>query len=316
MRIIVLDGYTLNPGDLDWSPLRDLGDCNFYDRTAHAETRMRMEGAAVALTNKVRITRELIMQLPDLRYIGVTATGTNVVDLLAARERNIVVTNVPAYGTQSVAQATLGLLLNLAHGISHHARSVQQGRWTRSADWCYWDCPLVELSGLTAGIVGFGEIGRTVSQLMNALGMKVLVTTRSQTGFPDYVTSTSLEALLAESDVVSLHCPLTEQTQRLINAQHLALMKPSAFLINTSRGGLIDECALAEALNSGRLAGAGLDVLGAEPPSADNPLLSAKNCVITPHLAWGTRAARKRLLQVVVSNLAAFIRGNPANVVT
>ena len=315
MRIVVLDGYTVNPGDLNWSLVQAIGECQIHDRTAPQQTLERVNGVDVVLTNKVKLSREILAQLPRLRYIGVTATGTNVVDLAAARERGIVVTNVPAYGTASVAQATMGLLLNLAHHISHHAQTVRAGAWSRSADWCYWERPLVELAGLTMGVVGYGAIGSEVARLAHAFGMNVLVTTRSAKKLPGYVTLQPLEALLAASDVVSLHCPLTEQTQRLINAERLALMKSTAFLINTGRGALIDETALAAALNAGRLAGAGLDVLSTEPPSADNPLLSARNCVITPHLAWATRAARMRLMEVVASNLRAFLDGHPVNVV-
>jgi len=316
MKIVVLDAATLKPQDLNWSPLQALGDCAIYERTSAGEILSRAHDATAVLTNKFVMSREILHTLSKLVYVGVTATGTNVVDLPAARERKITVTNVPAYGTASVAQATLGLLLNLAHHIGYHAETVRAGRWARAADWCYWDKPLVELAGLTLGVVGFGEIGREVARLASAFGMRVLVATRSQKSFPDYVTPTTLEELLAASDAVSLHCPLTDQTEQLINAQRLALMKPTAFLINTSRGALVDETALAAALNAGRLAGAGLDVLSREPPSPDNPLLTAKNCVITPHLAWGTLAARERLLNVAVENLAAFRSGKPMNVVS
>jgi len=316
MKIVALDTHTLKPQELDWSPLKTLGDCTFYERTPPQDVISRATNAAVILTNKCRLSREIINALPELAYIGVTATGTNVVDLAAAGERKIVVTNVPAYSTASVAQATLGLLLNLAHQIGYHAGTVRAGRWAQSPDWCYWDKPLLELAGLTLGVIGFGEIGREVARLGNAFGMNVLVNTRSPRPFPDYVSSATLETLLAASDVVSLHCPLTDQTHGLINASRLALMKPTAFLLNTSRGALIDEPVLAAALNEGRLAGAGLDVLSAEPPALDNPLLTAANCVITPHLAWGTRASRERLLRVVVENLAAFLAGEPQNVVS
>lgn len=312
---MVLDGYALNPGDLSWDALKSLGQCRIYERTAPAEVVVRARTAAVVLTNKTIIQREHLEQLPDLRYIGVLATGTNVVDLAAARERGIPVTNVPAYSTGSVAQATLGLLLELTHHTGHHARTVREGRWCSNPDFCYWDFPLVELDGLTMGIIGLGRIGRSVAGLANALGMKVLATSRTANGAPPFVTFVDLEFLFRRSDVVSLHCPLTPQTASLVNAQRLSWMKPSGFLLNTGRGGLIDESALAAALNSGRLGGAGLDVLSSEPPSPENPLLRAKNCIITPHLAWGTGAARARLLNVAVENARAFLAGTPQNVV-
>jgi len=315
MRIAVLDAHTLQPQDLDLSPLHALGECAIYDRTLPAELSARAQDTPVLLTNKCVLSREAIAALPKLVYIGVTATGTNVVDLIAAKERGIVVTNVPAYSTASVAQATFGLLLNLAHHIGYHAETVRNGRWTRSPDWCYWDKPLVELAGRTIGIVGFGAIGQEVARIAVAFGMQVLVTTRSQKTLPAQARSVPLETLLASSDVVSLHCPLNEATREFINAKRLALMKPTAFLLNTSRGGLIGESALADALNAGRLAGAGLDVLSTEPPKPDNPLLTARNCVVTPHLAWGTHSARERLLHTVVENLKAFLAGVPRNVV-
>ena len=315
MRIVVLDGFTLNPGDLDWEPLKALGSCEIYERTAPAELISRAEGCEIVLTNKIQLDARTIATLASLKYIGVTATGTNIVDLEAARQRGIPVTNVPTYGTASVAQTTMALLLELAHGVGHHARTVREGRWSRSADFCYWDQPLIELNGLTMGIIGFGRIGRAVANFASAFGMLVLaVPPRSRPVVP-FVTYASLEEIFRRSDVVSLHCPLTPQTRCLINATTLAWMKPSAFLINSSRGQLVDEPALADALNSGRIAGAALDVLSVEPPPLDNPLLQAKNCIITPHFAWGTRAARQRLMDVVVSNVDAFLKGKPENVV-
>jgi glycerate dehydrogenase len=316
MKIVVLDGHTLEGGDLDWSSLRKLGNCTIYDRTTPGQILERTrEAAAAVLTNKVPFTRETIFALPQLKYIGVTATGTNVVDLNSARERGIVVTNVPAYSTASVAQAAFGHLLNLAHGISHHASSVRTGRWANASDWCYWDMPLVELSGRTLGIIGFGEIGQQVAKIGAAFGMNIITTSRTQKTFPPHVSPVSLETLFRESDAVTLHCSLNEDTRHIINAQRLATMKHTAFLINTSRGGLVDEQALADALNEARIAGAGLDVLSVEPPSAENPLLIARNCFITPHLAWATRAARERLLETVVENLRRFIAGTPINMV-
>ncbi len=315
MNIVVLDGYTLNPGDLSWEPLTSLGECRIYERTPPTETLARALDAEILLTNKTVIQRSHIEQLPRLKYIGVLATGTNVVDLAAARERGIPVTNVPGYGTRSVAQSTLALLLELTQHTGHHASTVRQGRWSRNPDWCYWDFPLVELDGLTMGIVGLGRIGSAVAALATSLGMEVLATNRNGAA-PSAFKIVDVETLFRQSDVVSLHCPLTPETTRIVNAQSLSWMKPTAYLLNTSRGGLIDEPALATALNSGRLAGAGLDVLSIEPPPPDNPLLHAKNSIITPHLAWGTRAARLRLLNVVVENIRRFFSGNPQNVVT
>ena len=315
MNIVVLDGFTLNPGDLNWSELEALGLAKIFNRTPPDEVLSRAAGAEIILTNKTVLSREQIQQLPQLQYIGVLATGTNVVDLAAARERNIPVTNIPAYGTKSVAQATFALLLELAHRTGHHAQTVRDGRWTRNADWCYWDFPLVELDGLTMGIVGLGRIGRAVAELACAFGMKVLAHSTSKKTEPSFVRYVELEALFRQSDVVSLHCPLTPQTKNLVNATRLDWMKPSAFLLNTSRGPLVDEAALAAALNAEKIAGAGLDVLPVEPPPADNPLLRAKNCIITPHNAWGTRSARTRLMRVAVDNVRAFLAGKPQNVV-
>lgn len=315
MTIVVLDGFTLNPGDLAWAELESLGTCTIYDRTPPGEVLSRAAGTEIVLTNKTELPRNAIERLPRLQYIGVLATGTNVVDLAAARARGIPVTNVPAYGTKSVAQLTFALLLELAQHAGHHARTVREGRWTRSPDWCYWDFPLLELDGLTLGIVGFGRIGRAVADLAAAFGLRVLAFDPGAAATPVFVRRVELDALFRESDVVSLHCPLTPQTAKLINARRLALMKRTAFLLNTSRGPLVDEAALAEALNSGRIAGAALDVLSVEPPPADNPLLTARNCLITPHLAWATRAARLRLMQIAVANVRAFLQGKPQNVV-
>jgi glycerate dehydrogenase len=309
MNIVVLDGYTLNPGDLSWDALRELGPCEIYDRTAPDEIVSRCASAEIVLTNKVKLDGDAMSSIPGLKYIGVIATGYNVVDVAAARERKVIVTNVPTYGTQSVAQMTFALLLELTQHVGHHARTVREGRWTRSPDFSYWDYPLIELDGLTLGIVGFGRIGQMVRTLAEAFGMKVLSYSRKQP-------AEELEKLFRQSDVVSLHCPLTPETKHLVNAERLAWMKPSAFLLNTGRGPLIDESALAKALNEGRIAGAGLDVLAIEPPTADNPLLSAKNCLITPHIAWATRAARSRLMEAVVENVRAFLTGSPRNVVS
>ncbi len=314
-RIVVLDGFTLNPGDLSWDALSQLGECKVYDRTSADELLGRTLDADVVLTNKCPLRRETLSQLPRLRYIGVTATGVNVVDLDAAKERNIVVTNVPGYGTASVAQHVFALLLELTQRTGHHAKTVRDGRWERSADWCYWDFPLVELSGLTLGIIGYGEIGRAVAKIGQAFGMNIVVTTRTPRD-ENGIRFVPLEELLAISDVVTLHCPLTTDTNGLINSPRLALMKRSAFLINTGRGGLVVEQDLATGLNHSRIAGAGLDVLFAEPPSGNNPLLAAKNCFVTPHIAWATRAARARLMDAVVENLRVFLNGKPKNVVS
>lgn len=317
MNIVVLDGYTLNPGDLSWDELKALGPCEIFDRTPPGEVAARAANAEIVITNKAILHRAQIEALPKLKYIGVTATGYNVVDIEAAKERGIVVSNVPLYGTRSVAQHTFALLLELTQHVGHHAHTVRDGRWARSVDWCYWDKPLIELDGLTMGIVGYGRIGQATARLAEAFGMKV-ITTPSSSGKPrePQVKVMPLDQLFRESDVVSLHCPLTPETKHLVNAQRLALMKPTAFLLNTSRGPLIDEAALAAALNSSRIAAAALDVLSAEPPPADNPLLTAKNCLITPHTAWAMRAARARLMKTSVDNVRAFLNGRPQNVVS
>jgi glycerate dehydrogenase len=315
MNIIVLDGFTLNPGDLDWAELQALGPCQIYDRTPGPDLPRRAAGADILLTNKTDLNREHLEQLPALKYVGVLATGTNNVDLAAARQRGILVTNVPAYSTASVAQTTFALLLELTQHVGHHAQTVREGRWSRCVDWCYWDRPLIELDGLTMGILGFGRIGRAVGQLAAAFGMNVLAHSPSATQVPPFARLVDPETLLRQSDVVSLHCPLTGQTRKFLDARRLAWMKPAALLLNTSRGPLVDEQALADALNSGRLAGAAVDVLSDEPPPLDHPLLRAKNCLVTPHLAWATRAARARLLKIAVENVRAFLEGRPQNVV-
>ena len=375
MNIVVLDGYTLNPGDLSWESLESLGHCTIHDRTAAAETFARAAEAEIVLTNKAALPRELIERLPRLRYIGVLATGFNIVDVEAARERNIPVTNVPDYATNSVAQSVFAHLLNLTLHTAAHGRGVAEGRWTACPDFAYWDFPLVELAGLTLGLVGFGRIGRATARVAKAFGMTVLaydvnlpssplkksvlgnsgataglsssagvfprkntagqassagVFPRKNTAgqassgtlfqqaasdAPEGVEFVEMEDLFSRSDAVSLHCPLTPDTHHLVNTERLALMKPTAYLINTGRGPLIDETALAEALNAGQIAGAGVDVLSTEPPPADNPLLRAKNCCITPHIAWATAAARRRLLDTVVRNVRAFLDDKPQNVV-
>lgn len=313
MNIVVLDGHTLNPGDLSWDALQQLGKCTMYPRSAPEEVVPRTVGNEILLTNKVPLSRDQLKALPQLKYIGVTATGYNIVDVAAARDLGMIVTNVPTYGTKSVAQMTFALLLELTQHVGHHAETVRAGRWTRSPDFCYWDYPLIELDGLTMGIVGLGRIGRAVADLASAFAMRVIATARSSRKAG--VEPVDLEILFRTSDVVSLHCPLTPETRSLVNAERIEWMKPTAFLLNTSRGPLIDEAALAEALNRGRIAGAGLDVLAVEPPVEANPLLKAKNCFITPHIAWATRAARARLMHASVENVRAFIAGKPTNVV-
>jgi glycerate dehydrogenase len=316
MNIVILDGYTLNPGDLSWDELKSIGSCHIHDRTPPTEVVARASNAEIVLTNKTVLTREHLAQLPKLKYIGVLATGTNVVDLAAARDRGISVTNVPAYATDAVAQHTFGLLLELVSHIGRQSDSVRRGNWARSKDWCYWDEPLGELAGLTFGLIGFGNVGRAVARIALAFRMNVIVhSRRPSNAAAAEIRFVDRETLFREADVVSLHCPLTDETRNLINAPRLASMKRTALLINTSRGPLIDEPALAEALNAGGIAGAGLDVLSVEPPPSDHPLIAARNCVITPHVAWAARGVRIRLMREAVANLRAFLNGSPRNVV-
>jgi glycerate dehydrogenase len=314
-RIVVLDGHTLNPGDLSWDSLKALGDATIHERSASGELLERLRGAQATLTNKVPLNRELLERLPDLRYIGVTATGYNIVDVEGARRLNIVVTNVPAYGTDSVAQTVFALLLELTHRVGHHSATVRDGKWARCPDFTYQDFPLVELAGLTLGIIGYGRIARKVAMIAEAFGMHILVARHRDDLQSPYPTS-GVDEVFRRADVLTLHCPLTPATKDIVNAERLALMKPTAFLVNTSRGPLIDEPALANALNTGQIAGAGLDVLSIEPPPLDHPLYRAKNCFITPHYAWATKAARQRLMDVSVKNLAAFFADSPQNVVS
>jgi glycerate dehydrogenase len=314
-KIVVLDGYTLNPGDLDWAPLLALGECTIHDRTPRELVVERAAEAEILFTNKALVQRDSIERLPALRYIGVLATGYNVVDIAAAKERGIPVTNIPGYGTASVAQHVFALLLELAQRTGHHTQTVRDGRWSACPDFCYWDFPLIELAGRTLGIVGYGEIGRAVARIGLAFGMQVIASTRTPRAATEGVEFVVMDELFHRSDVVTLHCPLTEDTKGLINSARLEQMKPSAFLINTGRGPLVVEADLAAALNADRIAGAGLDVLSTEPPPAANPLITAKNCLITPHIAWATREARARLLELAVGNLRAFLSGQPRNVV-
>jgi glycerate dehydrogenase len=315
-KIVVLDGFTLSHGDLSWDALHKLGNCIIYDRTAPEQILERAHNASIILTNKVVLSREIIYSLPELRYIGVMATGYNVVDCDAARERNIVVTNVPNYATESVAQLVFAHLLNLTMRVGEYAREVSAGKWSSSPDFCYWTHPLIELAGLTLGIVGFGRIGRAVARIARSFNMHVLVfDIVPPSNVPVEVKIVDLDTLLKNSDIVTLHCPLTPDNHKFINKKRLTMMKHGAFFINTARGGLVDESALADALNSGHLAGAGLDVLSIEPPPLDNPLLKAKNCFVTPHIAWATYSARKRLMTEIVENVRSFISGEPRNVV-
>lgn len=314
MKIVILDGYGLNPGDLSWAGFESLGECTVYDRTAPSDLLARAEGADALITNKTVITAAHMAQLPALKYIGVLATGYNVVDVAAAHSRGIAVTNIPAYSTDSVAQTVFAHLLHITQRVGYYADQNARGRWTACPDFCYWDTPLIELAGKTLGVVGYGHIGQAVVRIALAFGMKVGVyTSKPQAALPAGVAKVTLDQLFAASDVVSLHCPLTPTTAHLVNAKRLAQMKPTAILINTGRGPLVDEQALADALREGRLLAAGLDVLSQEPPKAGNPLLTAPRCFITPHIAWATLEARTRLMQMAVDNLRFFQQGEERN---
>ena len=317
MKIVVLDGYTLNPGDISWKEIISLGDVVIYDRTPAELILERSKGAEIIFANKTPLSDQLFAQIPELKYVGVLATGYNVVDIEAAKKRNIVVTNIPTYGTTSVTQMTFALLLELCQHVQAHSTAVHQGDWVNCKDFCFWNFPLIELAGKTIGIIGFGRIGQQVADVAAAFGMKVI-------GFDNYKSDQShrrnfqwakLDELLRESDVVSLHCPLFTATKGIINKESIKKMKKTALLINTSRGPLVVDEDLTEALNNGIIAGAGLDVLSVEPPKADNPLLCAKNCIITPHISWATKEARVRLMDIAADNLKAFLNGNPVNVV-
>ena len=317
MKIVILDGYTANPGDLSWGCLKELGEVTVYERTRREEIAGRAADADIVLTNKVVMDREMMALLPRLKYIGVLATGYNVVDIEAARERDIIVTNVPAYSTESVAQMVFAHLLTVTNRTEHYAEQNRQGRWAENRDFCYWDTELTELAGKTMGIVGLGHIGRRVAEIALAFGMQVkAMTSKKAEELPAGIQKAELQSLLASSDIVSLHCPLTEGTRHLIHRETLRLMKPSAILINTGRGPLVDDEALAKALNEGRLRAYCADVVTEEPPKADHPLLHAPNAFITPHIAWATVEARKRLLQTAIGNVEAFVNGHPVNVVS
>jgi len=323
MKIVVLDGYTENPGDLSWNGFEQLGSLTVYDRTAYDLNGKKLiieraKGANAVIINKTPINSEIIdALLPELKYIGVLATGYNVVDVAYAAEKGVTVCNIPTYGTAAVAQMTIALLLELCHHVWAHSESVKNGEWSNNPDWCYWKYPLIELANKTMGIIGFGRIGQKVAQIATALDMNVLAydeVVRPELETPG-IKYTSLDELLAKSDVVSLHCPLFPSTQGLINKDTISKMKDNAMLINTSRGPLIVEQDLADALNSGKLAGAALDVVSTEPIRPDNPLLKAKNCIITPHISWAPKESRQRLMDIAVENLKAFLNGTPQNVV-
>ena len=318
MKIVELDGYAANPGDLSWDGLRELGELTVYDRTAPEDVLERAKGAQVILTNKVVITEELMDKLPDLRYIGVLATGYNVVDIPAARKHGIIVTNIPAYSTMSVAQMVMAHLLNITNQVALHSEAVKQGEWQRNKDFSFSLTPLIELDGKTLGIVGLGNTGTATARIAQSLGMRILAySSKSADALKEMgiEKAGSYEQLFREADVLSLHCPLTEETHHLVNAERLKLMKPTAILINTGRGPLVDEAALADALNEGRIMAAGVDVLQEEPPRNGSPLINARNCYITPHIAWATKAARERLLNIAVANVKSFMEGKPQNAV-
>lgn len=311
---MILDAYATNPGDLSWAPLMAIADCTIHDRTSPSDVLARTGDADAVLLNKAVLSAETIAQAPNLKYVGILATGCNTIDLDAAKAKGLVVSNVPGYSTASVAQHTLALLLELTNQVALHSRDARQGAWSKNPDYCYWLTPQMELAGQTLGLIGFGQIGQAVARIGQAHGMHVRVH-RQDTSVPppDGIEYVSLDRLFSESDVLSLHCPLTSATVELVNARRLSQMKPRALLINTSRGALIQEEDLAAALCNGQLAGAAVDVLSTEPPSPDNPLLSAPRCLVTPHLAWASAAARTRLIQIAADNLRAFLSGNPVH---
>ncbi len=320
MKIVVLDGYTLNPGDLDWSSLEALGECRIYDRTSlqeEQETVDRIKDAEIVLTNKTPITEHIFDSCPDIKYVGVLATGYNIVDVKAAKERGIPVTNIPTYGTASVGQFAIALLLEICHHIGHHNEAVHSGRWQKNTDWCFWDYPLIELEGKTMGIIGYGRIGQRTGRAAQALGMQVLAYSPHKREHPENESFryAEMEEIFTQSDVIALHCPLFPETEGLINKNSISRMKDGVIILNNSRGQLIVEQDLADALNCGKVAAAGLDVVSTEPIRKDNPLLKARNCIITPHISWAPRESRKRLLDIAVSNLKAFLEGAPVNVV-
>jgi|HubBroStandDraft_1064217.scaffolds.fasta_scaffold47718_4 glycerate dehydrogenase len=317
MKIVILDGHAINPGDLSWDALRSVGDLEVFDRTPEDSIVFRAREAEALLTTRAPLSAQTLVQLDQLRYVGAMFTGYDEIDLKAARERNVVVTNVPTYGTASVAQLVFALLLELCHHVALHSEATHTGEWSRSPDFSFWKTPLVELQDKTMGIIGFGRIGRRVAEIAAAMGMQVIAADAGKRNPPNWpgFRWCDVDELMSAADVVSLHCPLLPETRGMINAASLSKMKPGSFLINTSRGPLIIEQDLADALNHGRLAGAAVDVLSSEPPSLDNPLLHTKNCLVTPHIAWATKEARTRLIETVVANLRSFLEGHPVNVV-
>ena len=316
MKILILDGYTENPGDLSWEGFENLGDLTVYDRTPIEKTIGRIGDAEIVLVNKAPITRETIEACKNIKYIGVLATGYNIVDIEAAGERGILVSNIPTYGTDAVGQFAIGLLLEICHHIGHHSQAVKEGRWENNPDWCFWDYPLIELAGKTMGIIGLGRIGRTTGRIAKALGMNVIAYDEypSDEG-REIAQYMDLDRLFENSDVICLHCPLFPSTQGIINKDTIAKMKDGVIIINNSRGPLIVEQDLADALNSGKVYAAGLDVVSVEPIRSDNPLLRAKNCIITPHISWAPKESRQRLMDIAVDNLKAFLNGTPVNIV-
>ena len=314
MKIVVLDGYGLNPGDLSWEGMQVLGELTVYDRTAPAELLERSAGAEVLVTNKTVVTAEDMAALPALKYIGVLATGYNIIDVKAAKERGIIVTNIPAYSTNSVAQMVFAQILNITQRVGHYAYANRHGRWANNPDFCYWDTSLTELHGKKMGIIGLGNTGKATARIAVGFGMQVCAyTSKPQSELPEGVRKMELDDIFRECDIVSLHCPLTPDTKDLVSAERLAAMKPTAILINTGRGPLVNEQDLADALNRGVIAAAGLDVLSSEPPLYTNPLLTAKNCFITPHIAWATKEARVRLMDIAVENLKGYVKGEIVN---
>lgn len=319
MKIVVLDGHTLNPGDLSWKELENIGECTVYDRTSYTdinEVIERIGDAEIIFTNKTPITKDILEKCDNIKYIGVLATGYNVIDVKAANENGIIVTNIPTYGTNAVGQSAIALLLEICNRVGHHDKAVKEGRWTNNIDWSFWDYPLIELSNKIMGIIGFGRIGQSTGKIAKALGMKIIVNDQyeSESGkeIGEYV---SLEEIFTKSDVISLHCPLLESTQGIINKSNIEKMKNGVIIINNSRGPLIIDADLAEALNSGKVYAAGLDVVSKEPITDDNPLLTAKNCIITPHIAWAPKETRDRLLGIAINNLKNFLNGKPMNMV-
>lgn len=316
MKIVVLDGYAANPDDLSWEPLKEFGELTVYDRTSAADLIKRAQDADMVLTNKCRLKEEELAQLPRLKYIGELATGYNNIDIEYAHRRGIVVSNIPSYSTDSVVQMTFAHIFNITNQVSHYAAEVRAGRWSRNADFCYWDTPLHELAGRTLGIVGLGHIGMRVAQVAHGLGMDVFAfTSKGKDQLPAGVQKTTLEGLMGFSDILTLHCPLSPDTYHLINEERLGMMREGSVLINTSRGALVDEKAVADALASGHLLAYGADVMSKEPPLADNPLLSQPHAYITPHIAWATLEARQRLMKIAVENVKAFVEGQPQNVI-